>query len=302
MPIEKRISGGLLAIRTEICERLGADGSRNSDFQMSEVPAWPGPQPLMINAENRCLDVRLIGIPDATNAKIGGATGLPLLVKNVGRWLFWGLAAVALFLSAAMVAGFWGESHARMRSRAEAAARDGDWPAALKRWRAINATRDANGLTHLGEARACLALGRAMQAERSLRKSIEADPRDPAPWRLLLEVFQVEGRTLEALRAGWQAYDNVGPESRRLLLRELTFSLLADLPDESVRVALRRWIDADGDDVDARIALLQRVTVQPRATDPERAALLADLESIVASQPNHITARRDPGDRPRRRR
>ena len=140
---------------------------------------------------------------------------------------------------------FWGESPARLRSRAEAAARDGDWIAALKHWRVINATKDANGLTHLGEARACLALGRAMQAERSLRKSIEADPRDPEPWRLLLEILRVEDRTIEALGPGWEAYDKVRPDARRLLLRELTFSLLADLPDERVRAALRRWIDAD---------------------------------------------------------
>ena len=190
-----------------------------------------------------------------------------------------------------MATVFFGESTARLRARAEAASRDGEWITALKYWRLINATGDANGLTHLGEAKACLALGRAMQAERSLRKSIAADPRDPAPWRLLLEILHVEDRTIEAIWFGWAAYDNVRPDARRLLLRELTFILLADLPDESVRVALHRWIDADPTDVDARIALLQRIAVQPRASDPDRESLLKEMESIVASRPDHVAAR-----------
>ena len=162
---------------------------------------------------------------------------------------------------------------------------------ALRDWRLINATTAANGLTHLGEARACLALGRAMQAERSLRKSIAADPVDPEPWRLLLGILRVEDRTLEALHTGREAYGKVRPLARRSLLGELTLSLLADLPDERVRTTLRRWIDADGDDVDARIAILQRIEEEPRAADPDRASLLADLESIVASHPDHIAAR-----------
>jgi hypothetical protein len=207
------------------------------------------------------------------------------------RWLFGGIAGVALALSLAMLPGFLGESSARLRSRAEAAARDGDWITSLKHWRVINATNDANGITHLGEAKACLALGRAMQAEHSLRKSIAADPRNPDPWRLLLEVLHVEDRTIEAIASGWEAYGKVRPDARRLLLRELTFSLLADLPDESVRAALHRWIDADADDVDARIALLQRIAIQPRASDPDRESLLREMESIVASHPGHVPAR-----------
>ena len=207
------------------------------------------------------------------------------------RWLFGGLAGVAVVLASVLIAVLLGESPARLHSRAEAAARAGDWILALKHWRVLNATKAANGPTQLGEARACLALGRAMQAERSLRKSIEADPRDPEAWRLLLEILRVEDRTLEASHIGWEAYEKVRPEERRLLLRELTFSLLADLPDERVRTYLHRWIDADGDDLDARIALLQRIAVLPRATDPDRASILTDLESIVVSHPDHITAR-----------
>ena len=44
-------------------------------------------------------------------------------------------------------------------------------------------------------------------------------------------------------------------------------------------------------DLDARIALIERIGNQPRAADPDRMALLAELDSIVASHPDHITAR-----------
>ena len=178
-----------------------------------------------------------------------------------------------------------------LRSRAEAAARNGDWPTALKYWHQTNATKAANGRTYLGEATALLSLGRAGQAERRLRKAMEADPSDPEAWRLLLEILRVEDRTLEAMRMGWDAYEKARPDSRRVILRELTLSLLAEPPDESIRAVLRRWIDADGDDVDARIALLQRIALEPRASDPDRETILADLESIVMGRPDHVTAR-----------
>ena len=131
------------------------------------------------------------------------------------------------------------DSPARLRSQAEEAARTGDWIAALRYWRAINATTAAQSSSYLGEARACLALGRAAQAELSLHRAISADPSDPEPWRLLLEILLVEDRTLEAQHLGWEAYDQVRPEARRELLRELTLGLLADLPDEQSRTTLR---------------------------------------------------------------
>jgi tetratricopeptide (TPR) repeat protein len=206
-------------------------------------------------------------------------------------WLLAGLAGIAIVFSLLLIRNLVGDSPERLQGRAEAAAHAGDWVTALNLWRTINSTKAASGLTHLGEARACLALGRALQAEQSLRRSIAADPVDPAPWRLLLQILRVEDRTLEALHMGWEAFDQARPESRRVLLRELTLSLLADLPDERMRTTLRRWIDADGDDVDARIALLQRIAIQPRAADPDRASVLAELESILASHPDHVAAR-----------
>jgi predicted Zn-dependent protease len=183
------------------------------------------------------------------------------------------------------------ESPVRLRSLAESAARAGDPGTALRYWRALNATGAARGATHLGEARACLALGRAAQAERSLHRAIAADPAEPEPWRVLQKILRVEDRTLEAQRLGWEAYDRVRPGARRAILRELTLALLADLPDEPVRTMLQRWIDADAADVDARVALWQRIAAEPRAADPDRAMRLAALVALLADHPDHLGAR-----------
>jgi thioredoxin-like negative regulator of GroEL len=188
--------------------------------------------------------------------------------------------------------GWWlPESPARLRAEAETAARAGDWATGLRAWRKLNATGAATGATHLSEARACLALGRAAQAEQSLRRAVAADPAEFEGWKLLLEILHVEDRTLEAQELGWAAYERVSPESRRALLGQLTLALLADLADERVRTTLRRWIDADPGDIDARVALLRRIAAQPRAADPDRDTRLAELESIVASHPEHLGAR-----------
>jgi Flp pilus assembly protein TadD len=201
------------------------------------------------------------------------------------------LTGLSILVALAVIGRLFSGSPARLRAEAERAARASDWAGALRAWRAFNATGEARGATHLAEARAALALGYAGQAERSLRRAVAADPADPEPWRLLLEILRVEDRTLEAWRAVWESYDRVPAESRRPVLRELTLALLADLPDETVRTALRRWIDADPADVDARVALLQRIAAQPRAADPDRPARLAELESLVAEHPEHLGAR-----------
>ena len=124
-----------------------------------------------------------------------------------------------------------------------------------------------------------------------MKRAITTDPASPEPWRLLLEILLVEDRTLEAQRLAWEAYDQVGLEARRELLRELTLGLLADLPDEQIRTTLRRWVDADGDDIDAQTALWQRIAAQPRAADPDRPSLLAALEAVLTRHPDHIGAR-----------
>ena len=182
-------------------------------------------------------------------------------------------------------------SREQMRSQAEAAARSGDWGTALKIWREINSSDGANGLSHLGEARASLALGHAFQSEQALRRSVAADPENLESWELLLQILRVEDRALDASRTGWHAYGSVRPESRAAVLKELTLGLLAELPDDDVRRTLQRWIDADKDDLDARVALIQRMAIQPRAGDPDRVILLVELETIVAQHPDHIAAR-----------
>jgi tetratricopeptide (TPR) repeat protein len=211
--------------------------------------------------------------------------------KSRRYWWLAGLSGLTGILSLVLIAGWMDRSPGRMRKLAEAAARSGQWQTAREYWRAINTTEAASAFTHLEEARACLALGQASQAEVALQRSISADPANLEPWRLLLEILRVEDRTLEVLQAGWKAYENVQVEGRRALLREMTLGVLADLPDDLVRTTLRRWIDADDDDLDARIALLHRITIQPRDADPDRLTLLSELESIVARFPNQISAR-----------
>lgn len=183
------------------------------------------------------------------------------------------------------------DSSTSLRNRAEIAARTGDWDVALQCWRKINATGAARSSSYLGEARACLALGRAGQAEHSLREAISANQSDLQSWQLLLEILFVEDRTFEVQRLGWEAYNYIHPNARRDLLRTLTIGLLADLPDEQVRTTLRRWINADPHDVNAQIALWRRILLQPRATDPDRPSILAALEALLTNHPGHLNAR-----------
>ena len=136
---------------------------------------------------------------------------------GLGFWCWPGLLAVLLLLRS-----LGGEDVARLRGRAEAAAQTSDWASALELWRRINTTAGATGTTYLGEGRACLALGRAAQAERALRKAAAAAPSESEAWLLLLEVLRVEDRQVDAFTLGWKALDHVLPEARPQLLRELT--------------------------------------------------------------------------------
>ena len=212
---------------------------------------------------------------------------------GLGRrgWMLAGVVGVVVVGLLALIGRLIPESPARLQAEAESAARAGYWPRALRAWRALNATGAARSATHLEEARSCLALNRAAQAERSLRLAIAADPADPEPWRVLLEILRVEDRTLEAQDLAWEAYARVPPASRRAPLRALTLALLAELPDETARLALRRWVQGDAQDVDARVALLQRIAAQPRGSDPDRDSRLAELETLVAEHPDHLGAR-----------
>lgn len=206
-------------------------------------------------------------------------------------WLLITLGAICLTVLGALVAWLAVDSPATLIHRAEAAGRSGDWGTALRYWRAVNRTKAAQSATYLSEAQACLALGQAAQAEYSLRRAIAADPTEARAWRLLLEILRVEDRLIDLQKLGWQAYDQVNLEERPALLRELTLGLLAELPDEVVRTTLRRWLTADENDIEANIALIRRITGQPRTTDPDRPALLAELEAILQEHPEHIGAR-----------
>src|SRR5208337_3378721 len=125
--------------------------------------------------------------------------------------------------------------------------------------------------------------GRAEPAWRSA-----APPSESEAWLLLLEVLRVEDRPVDAFTLGWKALDHALPEARPQLLRELTLAALTDLPDEVVRSTLRRWIDADPGDVDARVALLRRIGAEPRADDAERESRLVQLRDLLASHPEHV--------------
>jgi predicted Zn-dependent protease len=183
------------------------------------------------------------------------------------------------------------DSPTQLWSQATQAANTNDWHTALRYWRQINATSAARTASRLSEAHACLALGFAAQAEQILRRAIDADPAAHEPWRLLLEILRVENRTFEVQQLGYDAYNSVHTESRKELLRVLTLGLLADLPDEMLRTTLQRWADADHDDVDARIALWQRIAAQPHTGDPDRLSLVAALQDLLTKYPEHIGVR-----------
>ncbi len=189
------------------------------------------------------------------------------------------------------------ERPAALLAEAQAAERAKDWPKALKAWRAFNRTSLARGRTWLGEARAALALDLAGQAETALVRASEADPADPEPWQLRLDILRTEGRTTEAGRVGWSAYAAVPPEARRAILRESTLSLLLpedlldDLPDDRSRARLERWAAADPSDADAVVALHRHLAAAPRPGDPGLDAWIATLTSILDRDPTRVAAR-----------
>jgi tetratricopeptide (TPR) repeat protein len=192
---------------------------------------------------------------------------------------------------------FWAmarESPGRLAARAEAEAARGDWPAALTLWRALNRTTSADGRSWMGEARACLALGRAAQAERALNQAIAHAPGDPEPWLIRLELIRLENRTLDAMRVGWAAYQAVPAGSRREVLSALTLALLTEPPADLARATLDRWIRADPADLDAlaaRLALDRRLGPDPDPTAAAPEDRIKTLARILEREPGHIAAR-----------
>ena len=223
--------------------------------------------------------------------------------------------SVVLVLSAACAGWIWylQTRPEALVARAEAATRARDWPRALAAWRKVNASPRARGSSHLAEARAALALGRAGEAEAALVRAIQADPSHPEPWRLRLELLRVEDDPLKAREIGWAAYNAVPPDDRRAILRELTLALLADLPDDLARRTLARWAGADvgtepapapdpaspatATNIDARVAFLQRVAAMPRSGDPARAEHVVELTGMLKTQPDNVLVREAARDR-----
>ena len=179
----------------------------------------------------------------------------------------------------------------RLLDRAEAATRARDWPAARTAWEGLNRTRGATARTLLAEARADLALDRSGDAGRVLERASAIDPSLLEAWRARLDRLRVLDRPLEALRLGKVAESAVGLESARAILAPVTLAALAELPDDEARGRLDRWIAADPDDLDARVARLARVAANSHDGDPDRAARIAELSEILARDPDHVPAR-----------
>jgi thioredoxin-like negative regulator of GroEL len=181
-----------------------------------------------------------------------------------------------------------------LRDQAETAAREGRWAEALEAWRKFNQTADASASSRLAEAEVFLRLDRAADAEEALRKATAADPSQLDPWLTWLELLRLEGRSIDALQVGWTAYDSVTASARLGILRALTLALLADVPDAQALDAIGRFVSADPQDIDARLALLDRRTSTAGRSAglgnslEERIKIVSDL---LAQDPAHPGAR-----------
>lgn len=232
--------------------------------------------------------------PPSARRKAPGPRGRGAHPPARGHRVLVGVAGLLVATALACAGAWWWVSAPeRAVKYAEEAARSGKHERALEAWRAVNRGDRPRPAYLKAEARAALALGRAAEAESTLRRATEFDPEDPEAWRLRLERLRVLDRPLEAQEIGWKAYASVSPEARRGVLRELTLALLASLPDDLARKALARWARAEGGapDSDARVALLARMAAMPSAGDPDRPERLAELGGLIASSPGNLPAR-----------
>jgi tetratricopeptide (TPR) repeat protein len=123
---------------------------------------------------------------------------------------------------------------------------------------------------------------------------------DEAAWLRRIDRLRVEGRTIEAMTTGWNAYRSVAPGRRSEILKALTLALLADVPEAQGTASLRRRVEADPDDLDARVALLRRsLAATPAPLDQPRigraaagaGAALKELATLLDRFPGHPGAR-----------
>ncbi len=179
----------------------------------------------------------------------------------------------------------------RLLDAAEAATLARDWPSAATLWNRINQTRAANARTLLAEASAELAIDRGADADRALERASTADPGRAEAWRARLDRFRVLDQPVEALKLLRRAETSVAPAEFRPILASATLAALAELPDDEARERLDRWIKADPNDFDARVAWLDRVAANPHPGDPDRATRIRELTAILDRDPNQIAAR-----------
>lgn len=211
------------------------------------------------------------------------------MVDPARRFNPWHLALgllIAMSASAAL-AGWAATRQQRWASRAVQAGTRGDWAESARLWDGYHRRFPPSANSWRDEAAAALAAGRAAQAERALRQATAAEPNLVEPWLLRLEICRVEDRALDALRIGWAAYEAVPPTDHPAVLRGLTLALLADTPEDLVRASLTGWIEADPDDLEARLALLRRQAAAPRDGDPTRAERIVMLDLWLREHPGH---------------
>lgn len=231
-------------------------------------------------------------LPSSSSSTRRPAAALAPASGRVRPWP-WLSGAVALGVLILAIVGFaWVRNRpARLAASAREAALHQQWSAAARLWADYNASVPNNADAQLAEAHAALAAGRAAQAERALARSCALAPELAEPWLLRLEIVRVEDRAAEAQTLGWQAYEAV-PAARRVdVLRALTLALLAQAPEELARRTLRRWLDADPDDLDARVAMARRAAISPRDGDPTRDDRIAELSRLLDAHPEHLGLR-----------
>ncbi len=206
-------------------------------------------------------------------------------------WLARAAAVLAILVLALAWMAWELDRPRRLLDRAEAATRAGDREAARAAWHELNRTGGATARTLLAEAKVDFALDRGRDAGLALERATALDPGDAEAWRGRLDRLRLLDRPTEALALGLVASRSVPPVDRRSILAATTLAALSDLPDDEARARLGRWIAADGDDLDARVALLARVAANPKGGDPDRAARIAELSSLLDREPGHVPAR-----------
>ncbi len=197
----------------------------------------------------------------------------------------------AMALGVWLVISFRTEPPERLREQALEAGRSGDWSKALGLWQRLDQLGAADVGSLLSEARAAEALGQTELARTALRRACSLDPGRPEPWLARLEGLRVEDRPIEARTLAWQAFDAVSPKARRLILRALTLSLLADVPADVARERLERRLEADPRDLDALAALARRQANEPMAEDPPLPDRVKALQAALKDDPRHVGVR-----------